>query len=227
MKKIYALLAALSFSFALFADDVNTDVVFVYADGTAVPDGTVITVNTAEEYDFATEGSDNDFYLTSGLYVRNDAGQVKQLKIEYTISEITGGYHQICYPGSCTTKDAVGSFAMPSDAGNPSPIKADVVADLEAEWFTASEGDCTVTYTLHIYQYNSGSYDDEGYGASVTVKYIYDPAHVTSVSSDEQVVKTTYYDLTGRRVSKPACGIYIVSKELLNGQVIANKVYIK
>ena len=223
MKKIFTLLCLALFTCAAaLADDVNTDVVFVDADGNIIEDGTEITVTTVE-YDELTD----DPFLPSGLYVRNDAGKVKQLKIEYTISEISGGYHQICYPGSCTTKSTTGSWAMPSDTGNPNPIKADVTADLETEWYPDGEGNCTATYTLHIYQYNSGSYDDEGYGATVTVKYVYDPAGVTSVTNDEQVVKKVYYDLTGRQVSKPSGGVYIVRKELLSGKVIANKIYIK
>lgn len=227
MKRLYALPALLLVCLSAWADDVNEDVVFVDADGEVVADGSVLTVNTPTSYDFATEGSDNDYYLASGLYVRNDAGQVKQLKIEYTISEISGGYHQICYPGSCTTKSAAGTYAMPTDEGNPSPIKADVTADLEAEWFTGSAGSCTVTYTLHIYQYDSGSYVDEGYGASVTVRYVYDPTGVSGVSEGEQVVCRTYYDLTGRRVDHPSGGIFIVRKELANGQTIANKAVFK
>ena len=223
MKKIFTFLfLALFTCAAALADDVNTDVVFVDADGNIIENGTELTVTTVE-YDELTD----DPFLPSGLYVRNDAGKVKQLKIEYTISEISGGYHQICYPGSCTTKSTTGSWAMPSDTGNPNPIKADVTADLETEWYPSGEGNCTATYTLHIYQYNSGSYDDEGYGATVTVKYVYDPAGVTSVTSDEQVLKKTYYDLTGRQVSKPSGGVYIVRKELVSGKIIANKIYIK
>lgn len=224
MKYFFTLLIFSLFTYTVsWADDVNTDVVFVDADGNVIADGTVLTVTTVE-YD---ELSDEPF-LPSGLYVRNDAGKVKQLKIEYTISQISGGYHQICYPGSCTIKTTTGSWVMPTDTGNPSPIKADVTADLETEWYPSGEGTCSATYTLHIYQYDSGSYVDEGVGATVTVNYVYDPASVTRLTSDEeQVVRKTYYDLTGRKVSKPAGGIYIVRKELQNGKTIANKVYIK
>ena len=53
------------------------------------------------------------------------------------------------------------------------------------------------------------------------------PAGVESIVIDSEVVKTEYYDLSGRRVENPSHGIFVKRSVLANGKTITRKIAVR
>ena len=73
---------------------------FAKADGTIIPDGSVVTITKAEEAD---DGS-GDIEMQSGIYAKNVDGDADQLvRIAYDVQTMDNGFMQICFPSAICT----------------------------------------------------------------------------------------------------------------------------
>lgn len=225
MTRIFTTICLLAVSVCfVFAQSVD-DVVFSDEDGNAYDDGATLVRSDYEEYAFGSASSDNLYEVPSGLYVSNNGDAVINVEVVYEIEEITRGAHQICFPSTCISNDAAGSYTTSRGA-----VKAGVSSDMQTEWFTGGDGNCTVTYTIYAYTYDSSTkeYTSLGEGPTITVKYVFgDDAGVDAVSSALKVVDTQYFDVCGRVTSSPSKGVYIKRMTLSDGSISTKKVILK
>lgn len=110
MKKIYSILTMLCFGAASLSAQSASDIQFVYinADGNetgVVADNAVITVNTVE-------GDPNDEFsdpfISSGLAIKNVAANGRRVQLEYEITAMPNGRHDICFFGTCLSDNQTG-----------------------------------------------------------------------------------------------------------------------
>ena len=111
-------------------------------------------------------------------------------------------------------------------------LKSGAVQDLAAEWFPAGNGSATMTLTLLVgtktgNQETTGEdiYDVQE-GPSVTVNFLNGVTGIADVTTSA-VTATEYYDMTGRKVSAPAHGIYIARQHTAGGKSVSRKVAVK
>lgn len=207
MKKTSTLLAALAWAGSAFAQgDASGAVQFVNAAGSVIADGTTLVVSEAEMFD---DGFDVYPVLNSGLYVRNASDAAQAVLIDVTLSAISGGAFQICFPTTCmqlTTPTQWTSQPGRLDAGAPAK-------DLQSEWIPMAYGECVATYQVKVCDLDpllGATSDVIALGPKVTVHYVYaDPASLEDVGAT-QPVPVAYYGLDGRRLSAPQRGINLV-----------------
>ena len=225
MKKILSLCLAVLAAVAARAAT-NEDLMFCDADGNTYADGTVLVLTDIEDNLFGEDGSDNLYIINSNLYVTNTTEELRHVVLTYTISEITRGTHSCCFPSTCVTMTSTGSFE--SDKGS---MKAGVVKNMITEWYTGGEGSCTVTYTLHAYQYDSSSadYNYLGEGPTITVQYVYstEDTSVSKTTAKSNVAGVEYFDVAGCKVKNPKSGLFIRRTTMTDGTVKTQKVIIK
>lgn len=232
MKKFYILALGLLLGAAnVFAQDeeeLDNSFEFTTADGTVVPDGTVLTVNEYKKENDEVAGE--RIVMHTGLYVR-DNDPTKYASIEWS-QHADNGAVQLCFPMNC--------FTLPTATGETKagyPQNTDgTLNDLQSEWFPAAPGKATVKYTLKSYQSEGlqpgpGGFPQEivtliGKCSTVTVNFVYDPAGINNVNSGN-VARTVYYDMAGRLVREPGKGLYVKKSTLADGTVKTQKVVLK
>ncbi|MDO4159813.1 MAG: hypothetical protein Q4D41_05115 [Prevotellaceae bacterium] len=223
MKKIFALCLVLFAGTSVFAqEDVTNIFQFCDADGNVIENGSVLTRDEIEEYPFGSVDFDNSVIVPSGLYMKTtDADAGYYVGISYTISEISRGSHQICFPITCISERTAGTYDT-----SKGQIAEGALSDMQTEWLTGGYGTCTVTYTIHVYEYASlGRYNEVGEGSTITVNYVYaDPAGIESTEAGKTVVSSKYYDLNGCEISEPVKGLYIQKSKLSDGTYKTTKI---
>ena len=237
MKKFYlaaiALMAGVSSMFA----QTETGIHFVTIDENGakiadVADGATINVSDITVDDF--QGN----YISSGLGVENTSDSGKRLQLMYMVESMPSGKMQACVFGSCTTATAESAvYYAPalSSTGHHislSVLKSGRVQDLAAEWFPGGEGSATATFTILVGT-KTGETEDTGEeiydvveGPSVTVNFLNGVSGISDVFSAD-VVSTEYFDMTGRKVSAPSHGVYIVRTRTAAGKVATAKMAVK
>lgn len=195
---------------------------FCYADGTIVPNGSIINVSSLTEDPFGLA------FISSGLYITNLLKEKKGVQLTMTIEILFNGVVQFGLLGSIT-----------SYSDNASHVKRGVIGsqqeDLMLDWFpgvVADEGIIfdptaygTTTVTLHV---DEVEFDDSkfpssygeilNYGPTITVNFIYDdPTDIDRILEKEENA-TSYYNLAGQRTSSLTKGINIL--RLSNGKTI-------
>ncbi len=194
MKKIFTLLCAMMMGTAAFAQDLY---VFADKDGKVYEDGVTIECNEVEDDGFGT------IQVPSGLYVKNvDAPSNYAVSAIADIQKMDNGALQLCFPTNCATYNTTGKQA---ETAKGTVVQGEL-KNLMTEWFPTAYGECTVVYTLKIYQglFNKGS-------RTITVNYRYaDPTSISQVKNGKSA-QGTYYNLKGQRVEKPAKGLYILN----------------
>lgn len=237
MKKFFTLSFMLLLGAASLFAQKNTDVKFVTIDEEGnktgdVEDGAVITASTISDDGF------NDANIPTGLGMENTTDGGKRVQVDYEILRLDNGGVQCCF-STCNKNYALGTYYTPllSAKGNRinlPVIKKHDVNDLSGEWFYTGDGVATVKFTIKIGTKNTSKTDDEGEvydvveGPSVTVNFVKGAAGISSsVASAAASAKTTYFDLTGRRVSAPAQGVYVLRQVLSDGTVKTRKVMVK
>lgn len=216
MRRLYTVLISLIASIGAIHADVDGAFIFVNADGEEIADGTTLTNS-----ELVADAEWDE--ISSGLYIKNTLSSVCWVEIVYEITVIDNGTHQICTQTVCNTDTEIGSYEYPSIV----TIKAGATQDMLTEWYPSDYGQCTVTYTLKRKSYDgkdsSGNYvySDVADCASVTVNYVYsDPTGINSVTTTaNKIVSTQYYTLTGKRVTTPSKGLYIVKVTYTDGTV--------
>ncbi len=238
MKKIYlAAITLFAGVTSLFAQsDLGVHFITVKAEGESivkvadVADGTVINVSEITDNGF-------DSYISAGIGAENTSDGGKRLQLKYEVKSISSGQVQACVFSSCTSTSETGVNYVPNLSATGHHIslgvlKAGHIQDLAAEWFPGGEGSATMTFTLLVgtktgNRETTGEdiYDVEE-GPSVTVNFLNGVTGIADVTSSS-VIATEYYDMTGRKVSTPAHGIYVARQHTADGKTVSRKVAVK
>ena len=239
MKKFYILSLMLLLGATSMMAQKNTDVQFVtiqFDDDENivktgdVKDGAVIYVSTITDDGFVEP------FISTGLGVENTTDIGKRVQIDYEILKLDNGGVQCCF-STCGLNKALGTFYTPmlSASGNRvnlPVVKKHEVKDLSGEWFFDGDGVATVKFTVKIGTKNSkedgeGDVYDVEEGPSVTVNFLKGEAAGIAAAKATEAVNTTYFDLSGRKVSAPSHGIYVKKTQSADGSVKTSKVAVK
>ena len=219
MKKFFTLtLLLLAAALPSLAQGTDATFAFVDADGNQLGDGTTLTIVGKEEVVDDGFGQYASIIVNSGLSVKNTTGTDAALKIAYTISHISNGAVQFCFPVNCLNHEETGSWVSDGTI-----LKAGETSSLRTEWLPADVGhygEATVTYQVKVCEYNAllKSYTEIADGPTVTVSYVYqDEAAVTALNNGE-ATPTARYTINGQRTDAPVKGVNIV--RLSNGKTI-------
>lgn len=214
MRKVYTLLAGL---FAALTIEAQSDfpVQFATEDGTLLASGTVLTLTEAEDDDFG------DILVPSRLFVKNTTDANVQIGGVYTIQTMTNGAFQTCFPANCIQKNAVGEYETETGI-----IVGNQLKDMQTEWLPTAEGTCVVVYQLFTYKQNviTKQWNKDQEGPVITLSFNYSTAGVRAAEAGKAVASVVYYNLTGRKVQKPASGVYIARTTYADGTVRSKKV---
>ena len=235
MKKLYAIAFALFLGAASMWAQNNSGVRFVTVSldneevvkTGDVEDGAVINANTVTDDGF------DDPFISTGLGIENTSDKGKRVQVKYEILKLDNGAVQCCF-STCKDNNALGTYYTPmlSQSGNYinlPVVKKGEVKDLAGEWKYTGTGAAVVKFTILMGTKNSSKTDAEGTvydveeGQSVTVNFLNGVSAIASVNAKE-AVKTTYYDLAGRKVAVPSKGIYVQKQLLTDGTVVAKKI---
>lgn len=238
MKKFYILSLMLLLGAASMMAQKNTDVKFVTIDEEGnktgeVADGAVINASAI--------GSDGfDSFVTAGLALENTTESAKRVQISYNLTAIEegNGYVQCCYLTACTNGKTVGMYYVPMLSASNNHVNLPVlrkndIQDISAEWLYLKDGKVTATFTVWVGTKNESKEDGEGdvydvvEGPSVTVNFLKGEAAGINAATTSESVNTTYFDLSGRKVSAPSHGVYVKKTQCADGSVKTSKVTVK
>lgn len=213
MKKIFTLFMGLV---AVMAAQAQSDFPLQFADkdGNIIADGTVLNLTTAEKDDF------DAVQMPSGLYVKNTTNADVQGGGAYTITSLSNGAFQTCFPTNCVSNNRTGSYETSNGT-----IAAGELKSMQTEWLPVDNGTCVVTYQLVTYKQNviTKQWQKDKTGPTITLKFTYDPTGINSTTQNKNVRTVEYYNLTGRRVQTPAHGMYIVKTTYVDGTKTCKK----
>lgn len=181
---------------------------FCRADGTIVPDGSVVTITKAEEAD---DGS-GDIIMNSELFAKRVDGDAEDLlRIAYDVQSMDNGSMQICFPQAC-------KYISKTGAGSTQPgTMANDRLSIATEWLPVTYGKCTVKVNVETVVSIIGGYSAIDDGPGITLQFVYaDPASVAS--SVSVATPVAYYSLSGQRLSGRPHGMALV--RLSNGKVV-------
>ena len=168
MKKIFTLLLfGLSLAvlpvMAQDEEDIDESYVFVDANGTVIPHGSVIVRDVLEQ---SPSGED---MIASGIFVKNvSAPSTLFLRMHYEITQLDNGYYQLCFPISCNSQDEEGYYTT-------SEGLVDGTQDIQSEWLPADDGVCEVVLMIETMTQKSlfpPRYIHSGNGPSITVRFV-------------------------------------------------------
>ena len=196
MKKFFTLIAV---ALSAMTAQAQASLEFCYEDGSIIPNGSVITVNTPDPERLL----DDEIFFESGVFIKNTTGSTVNSTLSFSLTEVTPGSElSVCLGTNCNM------YTVPADYSISNvDLAAGSISSMQCHWSPAfdwdteeySYGACTGIYTLQ-----AGS----TVCSTVTVKFIYaDPAGISNVASSSTAVAA--YDLQGRP-AKAQKGINIV-----------------
>ena len=214
MKKFFTLCIGL---LAVLAVQAQSDFPLQFADkdGNIIADGTVLNLTTAEMDDFG------DVQMPSGLYVKNTTNADVQGGGAYTITSLSNGAFQTCFPTNCVSNNKAGSYETSNGT-----IAAGELKSMQTEWLPTDNGTCVVTYQLVTYKQNviTKKWNKDKFGPTITLKFTYGTSGIGNATNDKNIRQVEYFNLTGRRVQAPVHGVYIVRKTYTDGTVKSFKI---
>ena len=164
------------------AQEIDESFVFMDEDGELIENGATIIRTVAEPLD------DEVSVVNAGIYVLNLEGSTDYLKMIYDIKRMDNGYYQICFPSNCNSQEAVGSYETAIGL-----LDSDL-QDIQSEWFSYGDGECTVTLTLELFTKEGlfpPTYIHKAYGPTITIRFIQgdtpDPGKEGDVNGDGEV----------------------------------------
>lgn len=212
MKKTLLVSALITIYFCLQAfaqtNTVSTSALqFINAGGTALPDGGVLIIDRVEEDPFGGA------LINSCLFVSNSADEAVMASIEVSVSSISGGTLQCCFPQNCLTYTRTGIYETPVGT-----IPANTARkNLQTEWVmpeSGIEGNATARFRLKIYQADASGADPVfiGYGPAINVCFF--SSSPTGISAAASAPPTNsiigIFDLSGNRLKELKRGVNIV-----------------
>ena len=202
MKKLFTLTLSLLFALTAAAQATDTSVQFCDKDGNIIADGTTLTLTQFEEDFFG------NVQMPSGLFVKNTTDKSVHITADYTISSMSSGTFQICFPQNCVVQNRIGTYA--TEQGD---LAAGALRDMQTEWFPTAVGSCNVSMKIVTYKQNAitKKWNADKYGPTVTLNFVYGTSSIADAARLDNSEKGICYDLMGRRVSQPAKGLYIVN----------------
>ena len=208
MKKLFTLTLSLLFALTAAAQATDTSVQFCDKDGNIIADGTTLTLTQFEEDFFG------NVQMPSGLLVKNTTDKSVHITADYTISSMSSGTFQICFPQNCVVQNRIGTYA--TEQGD---LAAGALRDMQTEWFPTVVGTCNVSMKIVTYKQNAitKAWVKKGDGPSLQLNFAYDPASISGVATDKNVSSIQYYTLDGRRIASPKNGVYVVKTKYADG----------
>lgn len=193
MKNLFSLFFLWMISSVAFAQEYY---VFSDKDGKVFEDGATIECTETEEL------GPGMVMIPSGLYVKNvEAPSDYEVSVQANISRIDNGELQLCFPSNCAYYSTTGKQSETGKA----KIAQGSVQNLMTEWVPAGYGECSVTYTLKMYQ----SFFSKG-ERTITVNYKYlDPAAITQTEANTTIPES-HFDMQGRRAEATTRGLSII-----------------
>lgn len=196
MKKFFTLIAV---ALCAMTAQAQASLEFCYEDGTIIPNGSVVTVNTPDPERLL----DDEIFFESGVYIKNTTGSTVNSTLVFNLTEIAEDSElSVCLGTNCNMYRTLGEHSIANV-----DLAAGSISSMQCHWSPAYDwdedeyvyGSCIGTYTL-----KAGSTAC----STITVKFDYqDPAGISNVASASNVVAT--YDLQGRQASASK-GISIV-----------------
>lgn len=200
MKKIFTLVAMAMMTIASQAQSLQ----FCYEDGTIIPDGSVVVVNTPDaeclEWD--------EVKFDSGIFIKNASENAVNATLNFNVTELPEESElSVCLGMTCKMYSEVGEYSIANVV-----LAAGSASSMQCHWTPAMDwdteeylyGSCSGVYTL---------LDGSDKCSTISVQFVYaDPTGVKSVAGGNEVVKT--FDLMGRQTNA-AHGIVI--EKLGNG----------
>lgn len=213
MKKFFTFICLMGMALAASAQN-DFPLQYVASDGNVVADGTTLTLTAIEEDAFG------GILMPSGLGVANTSSEDVVAGSEYTISTMTNGAFQTCFPENCIQRQSTGTYQ--SETGT---IAAGALKDMQTEWLPDQEGTCVVQYQLLTYKYNkvTKKYSLDGHGPKITLRFIYDPTSINGLETTTKISSVNYFTVDGRRVTAPVNGVYVVKVKYADGNVKTTK----
>ena len=235
MKKLYAIAFVLFLGATGMWAQNNADVKFITVNVTnddVVKTGEVengATINATTKTD---DGFD-DPYISTGLGIENASDGGKRVQVKYEILKLDNGSVSCCF-STCKENSALGTYYTPMLSANGNHVignvmKSGEIKNLAGEWKYTGTGSAVVKFTILIGTKNTSITDPQGTvydvteGQSVTVNFLNGVTGISSATA-ANAVKTTYYDLSGRKVASPSKGIYVQKQVLSDGTTVAKKV---
>ena len=214
MKKLFTLTLSLLFALTAAAQATDTSVQFCDKDGNIIADGTTLTLTQFEEDFFG------NVQMPSGLFVKNTTDKSVHITADYTISSMSSGTFQICFPQNCVVQNRIGTYA--TEQGD---LAAGALRDMQTEWLPTEVGSCSVSMSIVTYKQNAitKTWVKKGDGPSVVLNFTYDPASISSVASDKAVSSVQYFMLDGRPTTSPKNGVFVVKTHFADGSVSTTK----
>ena len=180
---------------------------FAKADGTIIPDGSVVTITKAEEAD---DGS-GDIVMDSEIFAKNVDGDADQfVRIAYDVQTMESGFMKICFPTACASIRNVST-------GTTQPGRMGNLHSIATEWFPTAYGKCTAKINLESVVKTINGYTVIDDGPAITLQFIYsDGANVGSAV--DVATPVAYYSLSGQRLPEKTRGLVLV--RLSDGRVV-------
>ena len=211
MKRLYTFLVASSlFIYPSIAQDFPLQ--FVDEAGNVVADGTVLTLDKPEAPE---DEFDDGVMISSGLSVRNTSNEEVVCGTEYSITTMSNGVFQTCFPLNCIMRKETGSWTSETGA-----LEAGVTKSMMTEWFPESAGKLDAEFQLLKYKQNpiTKKFTLDSRGPKITMNFVFNPDAIRSVDTSEQHISSvTYFTLDGRRCMSPSHGTYIMKVTYSNG----------
>ena len=195
MKKFFTLLFCSLWMTATVSAQGN-DTGYAFAD----KEGNVFTEDTLTCTTFEDDGW-GTIMIPSNLYIKNvNADANTSVAIQANITKIDNGDVQLCFPVNCASYSSPGVMQKTGSA----TIAQGEVKSLQTEWKPAEQGECTVVYTVIVYNgpFEKGSF-------AITVNYQYNTTGIANARIANASSKSAY-DLAGRRLSQGKRGLSIV-----------------
>lgn len=191
---------------------------FADSEGNVIADGTELTLNqpTVEVSEF-----DDAVMILSGVFVKNTTADDVPCGTEYSITQISNGDLQTCFPSNCIMRNKVGTWQ--SEVGI---IPGNALKDMQTEWVPMDAGTLDAEFQLLKYKLNpvTKKYTVEDEGPTIKMHFVYDPAAIRNLDNTATAISSvTYYSLDGRQVAAPTHGIYLMKVNYANGRTETTK----
>lgn len=206
MKKILLTIALMLSVGSISAQDFAFE--FAKADGTIIPDGSVVTITKAVEAD---DGS-GDIVMDSEIFAKNVDGDADQfVRIAYDVKTMENGFMQICFPSACASIRNVST-------GTTQPGRMGNLHSIATEWFPTEYGKCTVKLNLESVVKTISGYTVIDDGPAITLQFIYGDGSNVPSTGVSVATPVAYYSLSGQRMPDKARGLMLV--RLSDGRVV-------